>query len=285
MRLKKKNVKERESEIVIYYFTDPICSFSWATEPKIRRLQEEYDGRIHIVYKMGGLMEKWSGYEDPETSIRRPSQMAPRWANVAKSTGMPIDERIWREDPPLTTYPACIAFKAAQFQGPKLAVRYLRNLQEAVFLERKNTSREKVLLKLAEQVGLNKERFTKDFKEGKAESAFRQDLEEGREQFILGYPTLLFRGAGGREAKLYGIREYNSYQQAIDDVHGSPVKRNQPKSIISFIRRYERVLIPEVAETFRLEKDEAKVKLETLRKEKKVRSQKMGNGEQFWMPA
>jgi predicted DsbA family dithiol-disulfide isomerase len=274
-----------QPEILISYFTDPSCVWSWAIEPKIRRLLEEYGGKIRILYKMGGLMEKWTGYQDPENRITKPSQMAPRWADVARRTGMPIDERIWREDPPDSTYPPCIAFKAAEFQGARISVRYLRRLREAVFLERKNTAREEVLFRLAKEVGLDVERFQKDFKEGRAESAFRQDLEDAREQFILGFPTLLFRGTRDREAKLYGYLEYDSYRRAIDDVWGSPVKRNRQEGIAAFVRKYHRVLLPEVAELFHLETEEAAGQLEMLKKRKQLRRKPVGGGGFLWEAA
>jgi len=276
----KKNVKE--NGITIIYFTDPTCSWCWATEAKVRRLLEEYGHQIQIVYKMGGLLEKWTGYQNPEENINRPAQMAPRWVDVSDRTGMPIDERIWREDPPLSTFPACIAFKAAEFQGTRLAVRYLRRLREAVFLERKNTSREEVLFRLAKQVGFQMARFRKDYKEGRAESAFRQDLEDAREQFILGFPTFLFRSSLGREAKLYGYREYEGYQQALDDVCGSPLKRSKPSSLLSFLNKYDRVLLAEVTEVFGLDPEQATQRLESLRKEKKVRREAIGKGNFFW---
>ena len=277
--------KKKKDEISAIYFTDPTCSWCWATEPKVRRLLEEYGDQIKISYKMGGLMEKWIGYNDPEENIQKPAQMAPRWAEVSRQTGMPIDERIWREDPPLSTFPACIAVKAAEFQGARLGVRYLRRLREAVFLERKNTSRDEVLFRLAKQVGLRLDRFRKDFKEGKAESAFRQDLEDAREQYILGYPTILFRSKHGREAKLYGYREYESYRQAIDDVQGSVMKRSRPKNLLSFVKKYGRVLLPEVAEVFGLDPEKAAEQLEALRKEKKVRKVKLDRGDFLWVPA
>jgi putative protein-disulfide isomerase len=277
--------KFERAETLVFYFTDPTCSWCWATEPKIRRLQEEFRGHIRLIYKMGGLMEKWIGYRDPENNIRRPAQMAPRWADVARQTGMPIDERIWRDDPPLSTFPACIAFKAAQFQGERVSVRFLRRLREAVFLEGKNTAREDVLYRLARETGLNLERFKKDFKEGKAESAFRHDLEEAREQFILGFPTLLFRGPGGHEAKLYGYLDYESYRRAMDDVNSRPLNRFEPKSILSIVKKYEGILLSEATEMFGLEPSEAEERLEKLRKEKQVRRVKVGRGDFFWMPA
>lgn len=273
-----------QSEVQVFYFTDPCCPWCWASEPKIRRMMEEYGERIRLVYKMGGFMEKWTGFQVGDQPIRKPIQMAPYWIEISRRTGVPMDERIWKSNPPLSSYPACIAFKAAEMQGARLALRYLRRLREAVFLEQKNTAEEAVLFRLAKQAGLKIDRFRRDFKEGPAESAFRQDLEESREQFILGFPTLFFRGGGGREAKLYGYREYESYRRAIDDVCRDRVPRVKPKNISAFIKRYGGALLPEVVEVFGLEPEEAESELEALRRKRRLRRTSVGNGDVLWLP-
>lgn len=42
--------------ITLLYFTDPICSSCWGTEPQLRRLKLEYGDAIDIQYHMGGLL-------------------------------------------------------------------------------------------------------------------------------------------------------------------------------------------------------------------------------------
>src|SRR6185312_7774677 len=94
----------------------------------------------------------WQSYCDPINSVSRPLQMAPLWFQVRRVSGMPIDEQIWLEDPPQSSYPACIAFKAAARQGPQYAEGYLRRMREGVMLERRNISRREVLMRIAEEL-------------------------------------------------------------------------------------------------------------------------------------
>jgi protein-disulfide isomerase-like protein with CxxC motif len=39
----------------VTYFTDPVCPWSWAAEPAVRRLQVEFGESVSITYVMGGL--------------------------------------------------------------------------------------------------------------------------------------------------------------------------------------------------------------------------------------
>jgi hypothetical protein len=58
------------------------------------------------------------------------------WLDVAAESGMPIDARIWSQNPISSTYPACPAVKAAAEQDPVAAYRYLRRLREGLLIER-----------------------------------------------------------------------------------------------------------------------------------------------------
>lgn len=42
--------------------------------------------------------------------------MAPQWIEVHHLTGMPLDPSLWLSDPPASSLPACLAFKAAEQQ-------------------------------------------------------------------------------------------------------------------------------------------------------------------------
>src|SRR5579885_885506 len=124
-------------QVAITYFTDPLCCWSWAMEPQWRRLRYEFGDRVRCRVRMGGLLADWQSFHDPITAVSRPGQMGPHWFAAARASGMPIDERVWMEDPPASSYPACLAVKAAELQGGTAGARYLRRLREAVMLERR----------------------------------------------------------------------------------------------------------------------------------------------------
>ena len=66
---------------------------------------------------------------------------------------MPIDDRIWVEDPPTSSYPACIAIKAAELQSAEAADLYLGWLRHAVMTQRRNIARREVLLEVGGRGG------------------------------------------------------------------------------------------------------------------------------------
>ncbi|HEU4753359.1 MAG TPA: DsbA family protein [Armatimonadota bacterium] len=206
------------NRIEIAYFTDPLCSWSWALEPHWHRLREEWGERLAWRYHMGGMLPDWFSYRDPLNSVGQPAHMGPQWFYVRSVTGVPLDERIWLEDPPTSSYPACIAVKAAERQGQLAGDACLRRLREAVMLERRNIARREVLLELAEELrgALDPERFLLDLDAEETLEAFRSDLRETRYREIGRFPTLIVRRPGGRAALLVGYRPYEALAEALE---------------------------------------------------------------------
>ena len=151
----------------ITYYTDPLCVWSWAFEPQWRRLRYEFGDQLRWRYRMGGLIRDWRTFSDPLNDISRPVQMGPLWSQARHTSGMPINDRIWFDDPPTSSYPACLAVKAAELQSQGAGERYLRRVREAVMLEGRNVTKRDVLLMLAvdlahEDEAFDAERFVRD---------------------------------------------------------------------------------------------------------------------------
>ena len=268
----------------IYYYTDPDCSWCWATEPIIKKIKEEYSGQVRVTYKMGGLLERWEDFYDAVNQISRPEQVAPHWVEVGKRSGMPIDERIWFEDPPTSTYPPCIAFKAAFFQDASMAEVYLRRLREAVLTDRRNISRENVLFELAEDVGFDMDRFREDFLTGPAQEAFYEDLREARGRGITGFPTLVIRNRLGQEITLVGYRPYSDYENAMKRLASETLHKMPLMPIVDFVRKYGHVATAEVAKVYEMDHEAALAELEKSAAAGEVVKEPKAGGE-FWRPA
>lgn len=214
-----------EPLVDIEYFTDPLCCWSWAMEPQWRRVRFEFDGRVSWRYRMGGMIPDWNSYQDPINSISRPSQMGPLWFQARELSGMPLADRIWFEDPPDSSYPACAAVKAAQLQSPLAAEAYLRRLREAVMTERRNIARPDVLLAIAEEVQdeggavLDAGRIAHDWTSPQVRDAFREDLRTAGYLGIGRFPTLILRRHGEEGGlMLVGYRPYESIRAALRHV-------------------------------------------------------------------
>src|SRR2546425_12079814 len=77
-----------------------------------------------------------------------------------------------------STWPACIATKAAELQGIDIGRRYLRALREAWCIEGRGIHRRTVQADVARSVGLDLDAFSNALDDGSAEQAFRKDREE-----------------------------------------------------------------------------------------------------------
>ena len=75
------------------------------------------------------------------------------WLDASDRSGMPVDPRLWREAPIASSYPACMAVKAAAEQGPEAAGRYLRALREGLMCFRRKLDTREALVEEARAAG------------------------------------------------------------------------------------------------------------------------------------
>ena len=153
----------------VLYITDPACPASWGAEPTHRRLLTEFGGEVRITYVMSGFAREFA----------RPHEQLAAWLDVAERTGMPVDARMWLDAPPRSSYPACLAVKAAAEQGRDAA--YLRRLREGFAAGRRRLDTPDSLLAAAAEVdGLDLERFRVDLRSNAIVELFGADLDRAR---------------------------------------------------------------------------------------------------------
>ncbi len=209
----------------ITYYTDPLCCWSWALEPQWRKLRYLYQGHVKWRYRMGGLIPNWDNYNDPMNAITRPLQMGPLWMEAKYSSGMPIQDKVWFQQPPKSSYPACIAVKAAELQSPVAAEVYLRRVREAIMLHGQNISEWEVLLQVGQELAqeqpelLDIGQLKQDMSGEAARKAFEDDLQQVRLHSISRFPTLTMRREGSGEGVLVvGYRPFAALEKALQQV-------------------------------------------------------------------
>ncbi|TPE46161.1 DsbA family protein [Pontibacter mangrovi] len=215
------DIQEAGSVEVVYY-TDPLCCWSWALEPQWRKLRFMYRGKIKWQYRMGGLIPNWDSFNDPMNAISRPLQMGPLWMEAKYISGMPLQDKLWYEDPPASSFPACIAVKAAGLQSGVAAENYLRRVREAVMLHGQNIARWEVLQQVGEELSeenpeiLDLDRFQEDLSGQEARHAFEEDLKQVRLHGLSRFPALTMRRAGeDKGVKIVGYRPYQALEEAL----------------------------------------------------------------------
>lgn len=204
-------IKTENKPIKIVYYTDPICSSCWGIEPQLRKLKLEYGTYIDIDYRMGGLLPDWS-YNSG--GISKPSDVAHHWDEASLHYEMPIDGNVWIEDPLDSSYPSCIAMKAAQIQSKDKAVQFMRILREKLYLEKKNIAKWENISEAAQLAGLDLNQLKTDY-EGKAKILFQEDLTYAKTLGVRGFPTLFFSDGNNNQLTVYGSKPYTSYENAL----------------------------------------------------------------------
>lgn len=197
--------------VKIIYYTDPICSSCWGIEPQLRKLKLEYGDYFEIDYRMGGLLPDWS-YNSG--GISKPSDVAHHWEEASLYYEMPIDGGVWFEDPLDSSYPSCIAMKAAQIQHKEKAITFMRILREKLYLEKKNIAKWENIAQAAKESQLDVEKLKLDY-DGSAQQLFKEDLLYARTLGIRGFPTMLFSDGSKRQLTVYGSKAYVFYENAL----------------------------------------------------------------------
>lgn len=205
------DIKSENKPVKIIYYTDPICSSCWGIEPQLRKLKLEYSEYFEIEYKMGGLLPDWS-YNSG--GISKPSDVAHHWDEASQHYQMPIDGDVWLEDPLNSSYPSCIAMKAAQIQSKEKAVIFMRILREKLYLEKKNIAKWENIAEAAKIANLDIARLKSDF-EGDAKKLFQEDLNLARTLGVRGFPTLFFADENNNQLTVYGSKPYAHYENAL----------------------------------------------------------------------
>lgn len=213
-------VLQAKSKLQVEYYTDPLCCWSWGFEPQWRRLRYEYNDVLNWRYVVGGMLVDWSSYNDPVNSVSKPAQMGSIWQEAKYLSGMPVNERIWWENPPRSSYPACLAVKAASLQGAEAEDSYLRKAREAVMVFMLDISEREVLLNLARQVAedepglLDYVKFRKDLAAKYTLDLLKKDLRKVKIQGISRYPSLLLK-SDDNTLVITGYRPYKALENAI----------------------------------------------------------------------
>jgi len=272
-------------ELIVY--TDPYCTWCWGSEPVLRKIQEVHGGQVRLVYRMGGLIENTSRFRDPLNKIGGPGmhrQVAEHWRQAAMGHGMPVDADVFIdfENEFRSTWPACIACKAAELQDPELAGKYLRRLREGAAAEHLPIHRPEVQADLAEEVGLDRQRLLADIENGSAEQAFREDLQLCRDNEVTGFPAYEVHVPGEEEVAMFGYHNYNTFESTFQRLAGDRLKPRvmvaDDDGIVGFARKYGKVAPREVSEVFSLKMSEARERLDQLVSDGRLSKQQAGSG-------
>jgi predicted DsbA family dithiol-disulfide isomerase len=230
--------------IEIYMFIDPLCPECWALEPILKKLRIEYGRYFSIKHVLSGRLanlnlSKRKNYES----------IVELWDKTASRSGMSCDASLWLEDPVDAPYNASIALKAAELQGRRAGIRFLRRMQEVLFLEKRNISDFEVLKDCAVRAGLDVEEFANDMHSDSAAKAFQCDLKITSEMDVHEIPTLVFFNENVEDEgiKITGTYPYEVYEQILEEMLSEKPVKSPPPPLENFLKIFKFVASKEIA--------------------------------------
>lgn len=245
----------------IYLFIDPLCPECWALEPVIKKLLIEYGRFFTLKHVLSGKLAT--------LNIRKKQKfeaLAHTWERTASRSGMSCDGSLWIENPIPAPYAASIAIKAAELQGKRAGIRFLRKLQEVLFLEKQNISDVSVLVECAKSVELDIDEFLKDLHSNSAAKAFQCDLKITAEMDVQEVPTLVFFNENIEEEgiKISGCYPYSIYVELINDMLGFCPEPAPPPPLELFLQYFKFVATKEIAVVYNLDMQEVETEMKKL---------------------
>lgn len=245
--------------IEIYVFIDPLCPTCWGLEPIIKKLQIEYGQLFSLRHVLSGKLSCLN----KNTKV---DNMAQVWEKTASRTGMSCDGNLWFENPISSPYVASIAIKAAELQGRKLAIRFLRKIQEYVFVEKKNISDIDVLKDCAASVGLDVDEFMQDMNSSSAAKGFQCDLKITTEMDVHEVPSLVFfnQNIEDEGIKISGIYDYEVYVHILNDMLKGLPGPTPPPSLEEFISCFKLVATKEIESVYNMNKNTVEREMKKL---------------------
>jgi predicted DsbA family dithiol-disulfide isomerase len=263
-----------------YYYTDPMCPWSWALEPALRKLAVEFAGGLEVTYVMCGMARE----------VGDTAPFVNQMLEASAASGMPVDARLWLADPPRSSHPACLAVKAAAEQGGVGGVlnQYLRRLREGLQCRRRKLDTADALVEEARAVpGLDVDRLRLGLASHGVLEAFAADLDRcgavSPEQYSSGgdrvkLPSLEFAGADGAVHGVYGPTDYGTLRAAAVAAGAVAVGGGAPVSVEDALRQFGSMATPEIALVCDLPGPRAPAELWRLALEWRVKAERLGTG-------
>ncbi|HZG61468.1 MAG TPA: ClpXP adapter SpxH family protein [Anoxybacillus sp.] len=276
--LTSQHCQSEKKPLEIYLFIDPLCPECWALEPIIKKLFIEYGRYFTLRYVLSGKLATLN-----ITKKQKFETIAQTWERTTSRSRMSCDRSLSFENPISTPYAASIAIKAAELQGRRAGIRFLRKLQEILFLEKQDISNPAILIECAKSVQLDVDEFIKDLYSNSAAKAFQCDLKITSEMDVHEIPSLVFFNENIEEEgiKISGCYPYEIYVELMHEMLGFPPEPAPPPPLESFLSYFSFVATKEVAVVYNMTPNEVEREMKKLQLKQKVEKVPVKYGT-FW---
>jgi len=180
---------DKNSATTLYYIHDPMCSWCWGFHPVLKQLEENLPKHISIRYILGGLAA------DSESPMPEAMQqfLQKTWHTIQQQIpGTEFNFDFWTNcKPRRSTYPSCRAVIATKLQNPALEKNMIHAIQTAYYLMASNPSDDSTLIELADDLGLDIEKFKADLNSDTTKKNLGNEIGLSQQLGAQGFPSLV----------------------------------------------------------------------------------------------
>lgn len=172
------DAKTKKLEMVVYFnFRSPYC---YLASNNLFALLDKVS--VNMIWRPLG---SWSGRSDlkrAETKRRAVRQDIVRWAS---RLGLPL------KPPPLTTDPTMAAMGSFQAERQGLLKEYIKTVMHKEWGEGQDIGQQEVLLSIAEDVGLDRNKFIETIKSKNILNRLDKNWQEAQSKGVFGVPSFV----------------------------------------------------------------------------------------------
>jgi predicted DsbA family dithiol-disulfide isomerase len=201
-------------QVKVSYFTDVLCVWAYVAQIRMDELKANFKDAVELdcryFHIFGNVTDKieaaWRERGGLPAYRKHVREIVDRFGHVA------LHESTWGTNVPKSSMPAHLFLCATRcveessMSEPGSSNRMAWALREAFFLQARDISQSKVLLEIAQSIGLPATTIQDAIASGTAHAALAEDLELARKQSIAASPTLLFNEGRQRLTGNVGYR-------------------------------------------------------------------------------
>ncbi len=178
----------------LYYFADPMCSWCYGFAPVMDKLRKAFGAQFDIRLVMGGLRP--GKLAEPMTPARA-RLMRQHWREVAKMTGQPFEDDIFKRDEFVyNTEPAAKAVIVMERVAPEHAYDYYHEIQRAFYAHSQDITSPEVLANFARRFCVSATDFATAFASEEAHKETWGQFTFSASLGVKGFPALVLEEAG-----------------------------------------------------------------------------------------
>jgi putative protein-disulfide isomerase len=168
-----------------------MCSWCWAFKPTWDKVKEALLGQVNVIYLLGGLAPD----SNEPMSIETREYIKGNWKRIQEMIpNTRFNYGFWTScEPKRSTYPACRAVISARQQHPNFENLMIYGIQKSYYLESQNPSNEDMLINIAENLGLDIEKFKMDLKSSQINEILLDEIKLVRSMDMNSMPSLVLQ--------------------------------------------------------------------------------------------